>query len=85
VETSALEIQYASCGYPGFYAVRVSADDGVNAEFVELIDAARIVHQGDGRFVFRYVGEGALRVEVAFPQIAQSNEPERVAVDVQDY
>jgi hypothetical protein len=64
--------------------VRVPAHHGVRCEITQVLDSAWIMHQCDGHLVRGHVGEGPVRSEVTYPQIAQSHEPQRVAVNVQN-
>ena len=68
----------------GYSAVCVAAHDGVRLVIAEMLDAAGIVHQRDGGLVRGNVGKGLVRPEVSDSQIAQPDQPERVAVDIQD-
>ena len=64
--------------------MRVPAHHGVRCKITQVLDSAWIMHKCDGRLVRGHVGEGPVRSEVTYPQIAQSHEPQRVAVNVQN-
>jgi hypothetical protein len=64
--------------------MRMPTHDSVRCEIAQVLNSAGIMHQCDGRLIRWYFGEGLMRPEVTYPQIAQSHEPQRVAVNIQN-
>jgi hypothetical protein len=53
-------------------------------ELAQVLNTVRVMHQRNHYLVTGHVSEGFVRLEVADPQITQSDEPERVVVNGQD-
>jgi len=84
VERSFVDVEDLSGRGGVLDSVGVSADDGVDGEFIESPDGPGVVEQRDGDLVVGYVGECPVGPEIAYSYVAEADEPEGVAVDIEE-
>ncbi len=81
LEMSASELPLQPGSSPASSSVGVAAHHNMRSKPAQMLDAIGVMHQRDHHLVTGHVSEGFVRLKIADPQIAQSDEPERVVVN----
>ena len=81
LETSASDLPPKLGAMGASSSVGVAAHHNMRPKLAQVLNAVGIMHQRDHHLVTGHVSEGFVRLKIAHPQIAQSDEPERVVVN----